>query len=65
MDKKIFTPRKLNGWQIVVEGSKNEAHIQATGNVPKDVKKYVEMREQSGLVNSFDSLVRLARLLTE
>ena len=65
MDKKIFTPKKLNGWQIVVEGSKNEAHIRCTGKAPFAVSRAVSAKEGSGLINSFDSLCHLARLLTE
>lgn len=65
MDKKIFTPRKTGGWQIVVEGSSNEAHIRYTGKAPFGVKKAVDAKEGSGLINSFDSLCHFARLLTE
>ena len=64
MDKKVFTPKKLKGWQIVVEGSKNEAYIRGTGKVPFEVQKAIETKSSNGLINTFDSLCHLAGLLT-
>ena len=64
MDKKIFTPKKKGGWQIVVEGKENEAHIRCTGKAPFAVTKAVDAKEGSGFINTFDSLCHLAGLLT-
>ena len=60
----IFTPKKKGGWQIVVEGKENEAHIRCTGNAPLSVTKAVNAKEGSGFINTFDSLCHLAGLLT-
>lgn len=64
MDRKVFTTKKTGGWQIVVEGKENEAHIRCTGKAPFAVTKAVNAKEGSGLINTFDSLCHLAKLLT-
>ena len=64
MDKRIFTPRKTGGWQIVVEGTETEAHIRCTGKAPFAVSRAVSAKEGSGFINTFDSLCHLAGLLT-
>ena len=64
MDRKIFTPKSKGGWQIVVEGKENEAHIRGTGKVPFAVQKAIESKSGKGFINTFDSLCHLAGLLT-
>ena len=64
MDKKVFTPKKTGGWQIVVEGKPEEAHIRCTGKVPFAISRVVSAKEGNGLIDTFDSLCHLAGLLT-
>lgn len=64
-DKKIYTPKRRGQWRIEVTGDENDAHIHAFGNVPKDIKKSVELKENCGLKNTFKGLCMLATLLTE
>jgi hypothetical protein len=64
-EKKIYTPKRRGQWRIEVTGDDNDAHIRAFGNVPKDVRKSVELKENCGLKNTFKGLCMLATLLTE
>lgn len=63
--KKIYTPKRRGQWRIEVEGEENDAHIRCFGNVPKDVRKSVELKENCGLKNTFKGLCMIATLLTE
>lgn len=64
-NKRIFKAKCRGQWRIEVEGSENDAHIRCFGNVPKDVRKSVELKENCGLKNTFKGLCMLATLLTE
>ena len=64
MEKKVFPARRGN-WRIEVTEDASGAHIRAFGNVPKDVRKYVELKENCGLKKTFKGLCMLATLLTE
>ena len=64
-DKKIYTSKRRGQWRIEVTGDDSDAHIHAFGNVPKDVRKSVELKENCGLKNTFKGLCMLATLLTE
>lgn len=64
-NKNIYTPKRRGQWRIEVTGDENDAHIHAFGNVPKDIKKSVELKENCGLKNTFKGLCMLATLLTE
>ena len=63
MERKVFHARRGN-WRIEVTEDSSGAHIVAVGLVPKDVKKSVELKENSGLKNSFGGLCLLASMLT-
>ena len=63
MERKIYHARRGN-WRIEVTEDASGAHIRAVGLVPKDVKKSVELKENSGLKNSFGGLCLLASMLT-
>ena len=60
-----YYPAKSGKWRIEISGTEDDAHIRAFGNVPKDVRKSVELKENCGLKNTFNDLCMLATLLTE
>lgn len=62
MQTKYFQSKKGN-WKIEVSGEENSAHIKCTGAVPTDVRHSVELKENSGMVNTFKNLEFIAKML--
>lgn len=62
-ERKVFVARRGH-WRIEVSGEDKDAHIHAFGQVPRDVKKSIELKEGCGFKSTFKSLEFIATQLT-
>lgn len=61
-DKRVFTGRR-NAYRIEVVGPEKDAHIHAYGIVPKNVRRVIDAKENSGMKNTRMNLEFIATIL--